>query len=506
MGQTWDVHPRRLLPALLAVVLLAGAGCGGSDDAAAPAAKVPAGAVLYAEAVIQPDGELRDDAEAALRKALGTDDPSAEIAKIADELLGRKIDLRKDVQPWLGERAAVALTRLNGRDAKGLALIETTDGDAALETVRQGKPVTTKKAGDVEYGVTKDGDASVVVDGVLLTGDEQAVRAAIGVQDEDRSLAAQRRYQLAREDAGADGALGFVYADLEALLRGASAAADDAQSVAAATAVGSLGLESLGISLLADADRLSARGAVRSREGLPHGDGDGARALAGAPAGSIFAVGLGDVGGSVEAIFERFGGLIGAGLETVLEDVRRETGLDVRKDVLGWMGDATFYVRGSSIADIGGALVVQTKDPARSKAALPKIAGLVRGQGIELVRADVAGTDIAFRLRGGLPLVLAQSGDRVVLALGEAGVREALKPAGRLGDDERFERAVGLLGDGIEPTLFVDPAAIGSLVGAFGGPGGEKTQRVLQRFGALVGGVKYEGPVDRFELLVPLQG
>lgn len=506
MGQTWAVPARAVLAALV-LALTALVGCGGDDEAGAPASLAPAGSLAYAEATVRPEGEQQRDAEAAARKALGTDDPAEAIAEIADELIGERLDLRKDVEPWLGKRVAVAVLKPSGRDPQGLVLAETTDEKAALEAVRGDRTVKTERVGDVEYGVTRPDRASVVVDDVLLAGSEAAVRAALTARDDPaKALESQERFRKARADVGGDDALGFAYVDLRSIVRAAGAEADDARGVAAATALSGLGLESLGIAFRADGERLAARGALRSKEGLPRGGGGGADALAQAPADSVVAVGLGDVGGTVDALIDRFGGLVGVALSTAFEEIRRETGLDVRRDVLGWMGDATFFVRGTGAADVGGALVVQSTAPDRSRKALPLIARLLRGQGIDLRPASVPGTDLAFRLRGGPAVVLAQAGDRVVLAFDPPSLRAALATDGRLAENPRFRRAASLMSDGIRPTLFADPAAIGTLVGAFGGPKGDKTQRVLERFGALVAGTRAEGPLDRFELLVPLEG
>ena len=46
---------------------------------------------------------------------------------------------------------------------------------------------------------------------------------------------------------------------------------------------------------------------------------------------------------------------------------RSRPALDLRKDVLGWMGDAGVFVGGTTSADLGGALVIKTTDPAKTK-------------------------------------------------------------------------------------------------------------------------------------------
>jgi hypothetical protein len=70
-----------------AVLALTAAACGesgsGGDDG--PAALVPASASIYAEAAVQPEGELRDDALAAAGKILRTGDPAAKLRELVDK-------------------------------------------------------------------------------------------------------------------------------------------------------------------------------------------------------------------------------------------------------------------------------------------------------------------------------------------------------------------------------------------------------------------------------------
>src|SRR5919197_2762030 len=102
---------------LLAAAFAAGcgssSGAGGDDD---PAAVVPASAPLYAEATVRPEGKLRDDAEAALRKILKTNDPGAKITSALQDASKKEGDLsfKDDIDPWLGNRIGVAVTPLHG--------------------------------------------------------------------------------------------------------------------------------------------------------------------------------------------------------------------------------------------------------------------------------------------------------------------------------------------------------------------------------------------------------
>ena len=80
-------------------------------------------------------------------------------------------------------------------------------------------------------------------------------------------------------------------------------------------------------------------------------------------------MGLGQVGARLK---EQLGGS-----GPILALVGAQSGLDIDKDLLAWMGEGAVFVTGDSPATIGGALVVQSKDPTATRAAIPKLASLI---------------------------------------------------------------------------------------------------------------------------------
>ena len=116
------------LPLLCIVSALAAAGCGESAGAggdADPASLVPASAPVYAEAAVQPTGELRDDALAAAGKLLRTDDPAGRLRQLVNDGLAeneRWVDVGEGLRAVarrggrrLGERPGGARADLGGR-------------------------------------------------------------------------------------------------------------------------------------------------------------------------------------------------------------------------------------------------------------------------------------------------------------------------------------------------------------------------------------------------------
>ena len=74
------------------------------------------------------------------------------------------------------------------------------------------------------------------------------------------------------------------------------------------------------------------------------------------------------------------GGITGVGVNALLGQFQKQTGLDLRKDVLGWMGDAGVFVGGTTSADLGGALVIKTTDPAKTKRTMAVLERFARQQ------------------------------------------------------------------------------------------------------------------------------
>src|SRR3712207_3353733 len=94
-------------------VVVALAGCGGSEEptgstsGADPSAAVPAGAVVYFEAVVRPEGEQGDNVNALLDRFLG----DRELSDLLDEELSEDdLSYENDIKPWLGSRAGLGVT------------------------------------------------------------------------------------------------------------------------------------------------------------------------------------------------------------------------------------------------------------------------------------------------------------------------------------------------------------------------------------------------------------
>src|SRR5919197_1357182 len=411
----------------LAAAFAAGCGSssggGGNDD---PAALVPAGAPLYAEATVRPQGKLRSDAEAALRKILRTDDPGAKITSALEDASkqGGDVSFKDDIEPWLGDRVGAAVTAFHGgSDADYVLVIASKD----------------------------DGKANDAL------GEATGLRAV-------RSKVAPDR-------------LGLFYLDVQGLFRTISqSTSSDPQVGAVLQSLAGAAPKTIGAALQAQADQLRVDAVSIGTPKSSTTGASGADVLAGLPADSWVGLGVANLGQTLDRVVQTIastGGLTGVGVKAVLGQFQQQTGLDLRKDVLSWMGDAGIYVAGTTKSDLRGALVVKTSDPAKTRRALGVLERLARRGGDARIRSlRGAGIDDGFTIANssGPSVHVALGGDKLVVGVGRKSViAEAAAPGQKLGSAPAFTGAAGKLGNGLRPSFFLDFQQVVNLIGAFAG-------------------------------------
>jgi hypothetical protein len=510
---------RRLLPTSLAVLAFA-AGCGGpgGDPDADPAAVVPARAPVYVEAVINPEGDTADNVRALSEKLAGTGDPGGEIIKLLERqarLSGDAVDYSKDIDPWLGNRLGLFLTSINaqGREADAAVVAPVEDTEKAeqfleKELKTKGKDdeqtpkLADRKHRDVTYRLdTANAEAYVVLDEYAVFGTEAGVKGAIDAQ-EGEPLADADAFKKARDQVAEDN-VGFGYLKLSTLFSSLGP-----QGAAARQVLGGLG-ETVAFALDADADAIRLETAsLGVEEGGASGPGSVVEQL---PGDAWLAVGTADLGGRLERSLRQIGQLGAFGgfdLEEVLGQVRSETGIDVRKDLIAWLGDAGLFVGGGSLSRLSGALVVRSKDAAKTAEVVPEIARYVRRQGVRVTSLRRDGVDAGFTARvPGMPLPIhvAAAGDRFIVAVTDAALDGALRPAQPLSESHAYKDAAGKLDDGIKPALFLDFEPIRALVdesGSVQGAEAERGRRALDHLTTLAAGSRRDGDVVQGRLVV----
>jgi uncharacterized protein DUF3352 len=502
---------RRSSTAFLAVLLAAAAalaGCAAGSSAGGgtdPASSVPASAPLYAEAVLAGDGQEQRDAQAALAKIVGTSDPQAAIARLFDR---GGVQFARDVEPWIGERVGAAALTV-GRGGDTIVVAASRDDDAAQAALGRIAPgADTRSYRGVSYRVDSrhHGLAAGVVGDTVVFGGENGLKAAIDAS-KGSSLAESDALKTARSTVRQERS-GFLYADVASLLRQALAGAGGgaAQLAPLVGPISEALPKTVAAALDAEPGLLRIDSAAIGNGGGVRPAGSGADALAALPSDAWLGLGVGELGKTVDNVIDRLssgGGLAGVGVQALLAQAQGQIGLDIRRDLLAWMGDAGLSVSGDADAP-RVALVVASKDPAASQRTVRALETLARRDG-EVSPVTGSGIDAGFAVkRGGRTgPVVASAGNRFVIASGRAALDAALSPSGRLGDAPAFRDAAAKLGSGVRPSFFVDAQRLGDLAAAK--HGGRDKGPALDAFGALVGGGRQDGDVARGEAILTLR-
>jgi hypothetical protein len=472
------LHPlpsRRSRLALAGAVLALAvpvAGCGGGSSSsggtgdADPAAVVPAAAAFYGELTVRPTGDVKANVESLAKKVTGTADPGQKLVALLDKSLsssGRSF--KKDIDPWLGNKVGVAVTGLRGSNPDYVIVLDAKDTGKGIATLKKSaKKVVERKYKGVTYLYNAtENQAAVAEKGTVSIGTETAIRAVIDVDKGADALADSTNLKKARDNADPK-ALGFFYADPAGLLN-LAASSNPLLGSQASSLQGLLGsAKPLTATLTAQPDALRLQTAVESAKAAK-ANSEAADTVAALPDGSVLALGFGTIGSQASqgvAQVQKLGGIFAG----VLGQFTAITGLDLQRDVLSWMGKGGLFVRAKGLADIGGALVVDTSSEQKTTAFIASARRLITqfggSQGLKLTPFSGSGAK-GFSLKISqlpFPIIVATGGGKFVVAVGESSVAQALKPTGKLGDDPQFKATATQLGT--KPIFYVD---LKSLVG-----------------------------------------
>jgi hypothetical protein len=469
--------------ALAVLALIVAGGCGSSAKTSQDtAAVVPARAPVYVEVTVDPQGDQRDGALAAARKVLGTDDPRAALQRIIRQGSGRG-----EIEPWLGDR--VAAFALAPSENAAAVVATSSDADGARAFV-DAQGTRTERHRDTELRVDARGTAYALVKGDVVAGRLAAVRAAIDAAAGD-ALADAKPFKAALDRVDAKQGVGRAYLAPRALLEGASMPSGGMfGSLAAGTLSGALP-SAVGARFHADGD--AVRADVATIGGADPGTPADPAILAGVTGRAWLATAVGDVGEGLRNGLGASGAVLGL--------IGAQAGLDIRRDLLSWMGEGAIFLTGDTPSAIGGALVVRSKDPGATRAAVPKLGALLGrlapGATVRALQAPGVDAGVTARLQGvPAPVHIAAAGDRFVVAVGEDALREAIAPRTRLGDQPDFRSAADALGGDLRPTAFAGARALTTLastIAANAGADRAAPRRTLQRFTALVAADRGDG-------------
>jgi hypothetical protein len=449
---------------------------------------------------------------------------------------------------------------------QGAIVLDTSDGAKASSFISDEAQHAGAHAASyrgIAYQATAGGDAFGIVDRLAVLGTVTGLHSVIDTSLGGPSLAHVADYSKLLASAPS-GALANIYSNPAAsggtAAGGSKSAAGSGSSVAGGTSgsgapglSGLLGLlggsHTLAVSLIPstssialDVDSL-ASSTTSSSSGLlaSAASPEGARTLSELPGESWLAAGLGNVGvtlgGDVQALHSLASlitSLGGAGasaesstsgfdikglLEGILTPLGAlsSPGAPTQQAFLGWMSSAGIFASGNTVVNLRAGIVIGSKNPARSQAAIAKLGAQLSKTGSSVQSISIPGTDAAISARvNGLPVELdiangrSSSGQtKFVIGLGEASVQDALNPSSTLSSAASSSTAASALGEGTRPSVIVEFAPLLSLlegVGLSEDPSISKVVPYLRSLSTISGGGKsLGGGIERFQIVAGLQ-
>ena len=443
----------------------------------------------------------------------GAEDLIDKITEALDEgLASQGLTYDQDVDPWFGSQIAAfgVPPETEGEPVGAAVLFESEDDEEAEAFVDKAReedaePLEEREHNGTTYragGADGSGDAFAVIGGFLVAGNETGVKSVIDSSAAGEGLEESEKFTAAVESLPDDWIAQF-YVDSAAVLE---AAAEGEPGAAEALAFlggedqppaagvfyvtsGSVVFETVGG--IPEEGPLASFGRIFSGSGV----------VAELPAQAWLAIGIPEIGELFSGIIETFAGVPGLEGASLEEMFLAETGLSLEQDLLSWMGDAGLFVQGTNIQELGGGLMIESTDAAKTRATVGKLRELVEREGVPTRPEERGGLEgFSVQMPGVPGPIYLLGGERLVLSYGEAATEGAISTEDTLGGSEGFQEATNDLGDDYQVGFYVDMDTVQTLVETFIGFSGQGSatyeqdvKRYLDPIAHLVAGSRQEG-------------
>jgi Protein of unknown function (DUF3352) len=439
-------------------------------------------ALAYAHLNVDPDTEQYEEATKVLEPVPGITKQALALAlSQMPGPNGAPPDFERDIQPWFGGEAALAVVPTRGGVGEQVQLLEASDHAGAREFADS---IAAGSAGSATYrgqkmNVDRRGLATALVGGFLVIGTQRGVQEAIDAASGAKgtgSLADDPNADAAR-DALPDERLADAYlspggiAELVAGPGGPLATLatvinpDASKGVATALVAGDDGLE------LALRSKLAPRRAKRHPgffSAFPSFEPDLAGAL---PGDTLGYLGFGDPGKTLKALLRQARATepgLAAAVGDLLRRVRKLGEVDLEKDLFPSLGGEAAIalqpaLRGSGIPFLE--LVAADVDADRASEALARLVGPIAqaldpssGLQAPVVSQQEIGdvTAHSVRVSPTVDLTYAVDGSTLVIATDPAAVEQLDSGEGGLDADELFDRATEGFGGDLSVLGYLD--------------------------------------------------
>ena len=478
---------------------------GPSNEAASLA---PPQSALYTNLSLDPPLEQK----LALRRLL-TKFPEGEVPEdLATSLLDGAVEdlglsFRDDVEPWLGDEIAFFFADVGNARAgtpPAVALLVATEDPAATEAAVEKSLRRTEGASaePASYrGVRYDrlDDAAVgIVEGFLVVGTEQGLRAAVDAT-QGESLADSEEFAEAT-DSLRENRLAISYTNR--LAEGLAALGDPgSEAFLEVGPAGGLGSGTGAGVLFARGDGLVFESTGEVPEEEPAASITKAAAEPGLlpelPAGSWAALTMPQLGETIRDTLDLIPEEAG-GPESVEQGLAM-VGLDLEEDFLRWMGDLGGFGIGAAPEEVGGGLVITSSDREASIRAVERIGLLLKEEGVA-ADLDEPGVPAGFTIPiPDLPQDLVVAADEADGNVSITFGRRARQAIGgeTLAGTEAFAAAEEGLGADFSSSFYADLSGILELVDAIpeiqNDPDYRDVRPFLAPFSYAIAGTKVEG-------------
>jgi hypothetical protein len=495
---------RILLILTVVSTAIAIAACGNDGETSSGAATLaPSGSLVYGEATLRPEGDQGAAIDELVAKFPGEGSAGDRIRGLLQKAFAESesgLSYEDDIEPWLGDEAAFFMSRLapDGNDADGAVLVATEDEEASVAAIEKAGAKRGSEHNGHDLYLAKDSDgAAAVLEGWLVLGTPGAVKTAIDTAEGGEAIDGDERYEETLADAPEE-RLGFMYVNMPALYEGLQAQ----PGFQVFGPLRQMFEEPMLVTANADEAGVRFEGTVPAAlaTSLPV-VAEGSGAAGELPADAWLALAQADLGGTIESSLDAAGSGVG-GRDVLRQQLKAMTGLDLERDVISWMGDWGAFVRGESLAELNGAVVIETKDEEASRRFIDTLADLARREAGPAVRVGPlqlggGGEGVTVRVRDTpQPVHVFQRDGKVVAAYGDAAARDAVDPAETLAGSPEFAQAEQALGGDYAVSFFLAVPPLLELAEAEGAGSDEHFQEAkpyLEPLGALVGGAREEG-------------
>jgi hypothetical protein len=469
---------------------------------------VPPDAGLYASIFVRPSTSQKMALDDLLKKFPGAadsfDQAKNSLVDLLDPQLARLgLHFDQDVDPWLGNQVAAYLVASGAGPGDGAALLRVRDEGLARAAVGKalaasGGTQEDRSYGGIAYSLVPGGGPDVAVgfiDGFLVVGTETGFKLSVDASGGE-SLRGSDTYRSA-VDPFQDDQIALLYADSKSLsnlllVPGSGTPASSGEPVPVAFA------------LHARSDGAVLESSVRLPDDVASDVGTGLadvqKLVSSLPQSSWLALTLPRVGELIARALDA-AGPASVAARKIEQGFTTATGLDLRRDVLSWLGDTSLSLEGTTLGGAGASLVASSSDAAETGAVVERVRALLDGRAGVTTEDAQRGDERGFSVRAGpLGPLYVLGGDRLIVAYGDAALGQALGPDGGLPESDGFTRAAAALGDGYPPLFYLDATVVPQLVQAVSvltgppGPGYETDVKpVLDSLDYIADGAKVEG-------------